>query len=747
MTIARGAVIAFCLGALSLGAGEIRLNTLYRTGTLTKNVAAANVVIRDVVGDSKPEIVSCAGNSSVFAASYDGTTFRDVWYSPHIGCVAVTVADRDGNGVNDVLAAGATNTDPYYYNPAPPSYLYAFDPTSYGPAVAKVQVSATEVVNDVAAGNVDGDADLEVVAVTNTKAYVFNAATFALEWTAPWGGHTVAIADLENDGQNEIIIAGTDGTVLNAYTQTFKWGYAGGFGTCMAVGDVDNDGKPEIVGGKDYTSGIKIINGDTMTTVTVSSPQQVQAITTGDANNDGQIEMIVGNPYWGAVEGYNIAGTKLWSISNPEYGVMGMTVGDPDTDGKNEILWGAGFASTGADVLLFGNANAQNIKYRTVDLDAPFKKAIADLDGDGDLELIVATKSTDSGYKYAVVNIYDYATRQLTGKISTDLYAVYDLAVGQVDADAAREIVLLGYNTIVAYDGITLAKQWTSPFNSSNSAPAQFGFMVRNIDADPVDEIIYSTAEKKIVVLNGAGEFTQYTTGVLDNFVTDVDIADLDGDSVPDLAVATYTGAYVFRTSDWLQRTYIPLTNQERRIAATPGHFAVNLYGSGLAIYSGGALTQEWACTSGNPLTDLAFVTLAGQQRLTAAMTDSTLRLFPLGGATCPAYDTMSQVVLAPLTSLTISFADVDGDGRPELVTGGGNVSVSVLGWASEPRGDVNLDGLVTDADIDALAAYFYGTPAATQPAADVNGDGAVRPDDLYYLINYRRGTGAPPPL
>ena len=139
-------------------------------------------------------------------------------------------------------------------------------------------------------------------------------------------------------------------------------------------------------------------------------------------------------------------------------------------------------------------------------------------------------------------------------------------------------------------------------------------------------------------------------------------------------------------------------------------------------------------------------MTLAGKSRLVAAMNDATLRLFPLGGASCPAYDTISRPI-GSANNLVISFADFDGDGRPELLAGTSNdLSISALGWSGELRGDVDEDGTVTDFDIDALAAHFYGNRAAAPPPADVNGYGAIRPDDLFYLINYHRGAGAPPP-
>jgi len=737
----RCALLAAALGTFSAGGEELRTTTLFRTGTLTKNVGSTNIVVRDVVGDSRPDIVSCS-NGFAFAMSYDGTTYRDAWYSPPVQCNAVAAGDRDHDGRNEVFVGSS----PGYYSSGP-SYIYAFDATSYGPELAKVQVSATEAVNDIAVGNVDADSDLEVVAVTNTKVYVFNAATFALEWTAPYGGHTVGIGDLEGDGKNEIVVAGGDGHVLNAYTQSYKWGFVGGFGSSVVVADVDNDGKAEIVGGT--TSSVKIINGDTMTVSTLSLNAQTVAV--GDANNDGLNELIIGQDQWGSVQGYNVSGTKLWSISNPEHGVQGMAVGDPDGDGANEILWGAGSTSSGSDALFVGNANSQTIEYRGLDLDGWFRVAVGDLNGDGRLEMVIVSGTTESGYNGGIVYVLDCLTRKLITKFNApNSFRIEQVAIGQVDGDAAREIILLGSSyysgSIHVFDGITFAEKWSSPSSGCCSSTINTNaLLVRDLNGDGVDEIIYATPDNKIQVINGATPFIEYTSAALDGGVSDIDIADLDGDGVLDLVVCTYNGVYVFKTSDWSQRTHLTL-NTYGHVAATPGHFAVAV-SNGVAVYSGVTLAQEWSCTSVGSTNDLAFTTLAGRTRLAALMSDNTVRFFPLDSATCPAYETISRPITGGGGSVQLTLADIDGDGRPELLTGApGDVAVIALGWNSELRGDVNYDGVVTDADIDALAAYFYGNRTGTQPAADVNGDGAVRPDDLYYLINYRRGTGAPPP-
>ena len=79
------------LGAAFVRADEVRLTTLYRTGNVTTSIGAANFVIRDILGDSHPEIVSCSSGSAV-AVSYDGTTYAERWRSPYVRCSAVAVA-------------------------------------------------------------------------------------------------------------------------------------------------------------------------------------------------------------------------------------------------------------------------------------------------------------------------------------------------------------------------------------------------------------------------------------------------------------------------------------------------------------------------------------------------------------------------------------------------------------------------------------------------------------------------------
>lgn len=53
------ALIAVMLAAVPARAEELPLTTLYRTGAFSKGGGKVNVVMRDVVGDSRPDIISC----------------------------------------------------------------------------------------------------------------------------------------------------------------------------------------------------------------------------------------------------------------------------------------------------------------------------------------------------------------------------------------------------------------------------------------------------------------------------------------------------------------------------------------------------------------------------------------------------------------------------------------------------------------------------------------------------------------
>lgn len=739
LSLVAATALAFATAVPSSDAAQLRRVPLYRTGIVSDDVGLANLVVRDVYGSSFPEIVSCSQGAG-FALSYSDGAYRRVWHTAPIKCTAVAVGDVNADGVIDaVIGTGSTD----YWAPALPTFQ-VFTPQGFAGPRATVGVPGTTPVTDIAIGNVDSDAAAEIVVITSSNAYVYDGATLALEWTASGrGGHTVLIGDLEGDGPAEIVISGSDGHVLNAVTQSFKWGYVGGFGSCVTLGDIDADGKAEIVAG--FGGTVRILHGDVQELSTFQTTSySIQAIAVGDGNNDGVPEIVIGEDQWGEILGWSPAGVKLWYVNNPEHGVSGVAIGDPDADGVNEAVWGAGYTSSGTDGIFVGNTSTHSVEWQAPDQDGHFMSAAGDLDGDGDVELVVAMAASDSGYGQGVVEVHDLEGGVLASILMTSwTMDVQDVAIGQLDSDEALEIAVLTYyysnGTVEVYDGVTFMRQTSIPSNSG-----MMNFIVRNIDADPVDEIILGTTDKKIQILNGASSFIQASTPVLDGTIKDFSVADLNADGVLDLVVGTTAGFYVFRLSDLTELAHTTLSSISR-VAAAPGEFAIaaDTVPQTIVAYDGSTLLERWRCTPPVATVGMHYATVDGTRWL--AVADTTMvKLYPSGGSSCPTA-VAAEHLMPNITDFAL--ADTTGDGAPELLLSTHTTTqVDLFGFDTDPRGDADGDGNAFDDDIDALAQWLYGAGPGIDAAADANGNFAVQPDDLIYLINYHRGTGAAPP-
>jgi hypothetical protein len=718
---------------------------VFRTGLTSENVGGANIVLQNVHGPSVAEIVSCS-NGAAFAFTKSGSAYKTVWYTGPISCTGVAVGDVNGDGAQDVIVGTAPGG-------SSAGTVRVYSPDRLGPFRASVALPGTAQVTDVAIGNVDSDPLLEIVALSTVDAFVFDAATLALEWTALGrGGTAVAIGDIEGDGPNEIVINGSQGQVLDATAQTLKWGYAGGFGAYMALGDVDSDGKPEIVGGRNLT--VTLIHGDTLTTSSFAVTDYIQSIAVGDGNNDGAPEVVTGDDQWGQIHGWSTTGTQLWYVNNPEHGVTGIAIGDPDGDGANEAIWGAGASSSGTDGVFVGNTVTHALEWQSRDLDGALLVTAADLDGDGVTEIIVGYGSSDSGYDPGVVQVQNLAG-DVRGTLNIP-YSIYGdvtrVAIGQVDADPALEIVVLISDwyagRLHVFDGVTFASEWSSPSSDYNSVGilSSGPLLVANVDGDAVHEIIVATTDAKIQILNGASNFVQASSPPLDGSVSDAALADVNGDAVLDVVVGTYSGFYVLKATDLSERHHLTVSGT-KRVAARPGEYAV-AYGSNIVTYAGASNAEQWRCTNGiNGPVRTRYVTIDGAAWL-AVGTAAAIDLYPTGGNTCPTKVPLEDSLAAAGDTLyDFAFLDVDGDAREELLFSTFvSAEIDLFSLSTDPRGDADGDGQVFDSDLHALSEYLYGNGDLPSAGADATGDRSVHPEDLFYLINYRKGTGAPPP-
>ena len=120
-------------------------------------------------------------------------------------------------------------------------------------------IASDQVVASPAIGDVDDDGELEVIiGSTGGSLYILNASDGSLEWQFPTGGGiqaSAALANLDKDDYTEIVVGSTDGTVYcfqwDGSSGKTEWSFptGGAVYSSAAIGDVDGDKQLEIVVG------------------------------------------------------------------------------------------------------------------------------------------------------------------------------------------------------------------------------------------------------------------------------------------------------------------------------------------------------------------------------------------------------------------------------------------------------------------------------------------------------------------
>lgn len=750
--------VIVCLAALGIPAAAEGLRTVpfFRFGIASDSIGTTGMIVADVTGDTRPEIISCSAGAPV-VFGYSAGSYVPLWHGPEVNCTAVAVGDADGDGATDIIVADAINAGGYSSDVS----ILIFDPRGLGNARTRLSLPGNQQVNDIAIGNVDFDALPEIVAITAYATTVYDATTLEQQWSAEgYGGQQVALGDIEGDARPEIIInsngyyASQFAAVLDGGNEVVSWGYAGGFGARLLVGNLDGDAKQEIVVRED--TDITILNGD-FTSWSFASAAWPVGI--GDANGDGVNEVLVDADY-GGVRGLRATdGALLWTVAPPETGVFGeVVVGDVDGDASPEIVYGAGTSSY-RDILIVASAVSQTVEHQSLDLDGELHSATGDVDGDGRADLVVASMGTNNGYDGGIAQILDPRTRAIKGQLSrtnATNFRFKRIAIGQLDDDPAREIVALGNDiytpTIIVWDAATKLVEWknAATFNAPQFVTTDMA--VVNVDGDARDEIVVGMTNGNLVVLNGASPVVQAST-TLNGALVAIELADVDDDGVLEVAAGTTTKLYLIDTANWsvTKETALSEIEDVAASAVQGGRIAVSFNQSTmkLRLYDL-QLTALWTCALSEMYGGyfepfpVAFADAGGEPRILAGTGFGEVKVFPVAsGPDCPAATTI-EYSQRPI--FDIQSADVTGDGWPEMILDNWNaVEAHLIGLVGELRGDADGDGSIGPQDIDELTDNLFGATPGILPMADVNADHRISGEDVFALIHYEYGGGPEP--
>jgi len=480
---------------LGNGDGTFQPGVIYGGGT--PDTAISSMVLADMDGDGHPDMVvsTNANTIHILHGNPDGTfaTTSSGGATLNSFGTVVSVADFNSDGILDIVVADASGLGILlgtgslnYANPVP----YALGASQSTAAVADF--------------NRDGHPDVALT-VPGGIALLLGTSNGALQSFAVYemgqGVASLAVADLNGDHIPDIAVAeGAAGPGIligkGDGTFTLKSGtsVSQGTGTIVLPGDFNGDGKEDLYFTANNSSGLVLFgNGDgTFNPVSLTLFQQIGfvAAAAGDLNHDGRTDLVslnyqafdvlLGQPN----ETFNLLTNTVYLLStaNP-------VIGDFNKDGNSDLI-----VSELTTIQVFlGNGDGTfkggriiNTQIPGIALCVPSSMATADLDGDGNLDVVATMSCTNAA----------------------------EIFYGNGDGTFQDPVLLpleQGYNTV----------------------------QIADLNGDHLPDLIFSNQDIIAIIHNAGNRTYSAESHYLAGVVGTIAVQDLNGDGFPDLAVAS----------------------------------------------------------------------------------------------------------------------------------------------------------------------------------------------------------------
>ncbi|MBF9222893.1 T9SS type A sorting domain-containing protein [Hymenobacter ruricola] len=421
----------------------------YKAGEVI-SVTVPNTVVSAALGQASNnaqvyQFTVATQNNGTGNGTFSGAQNPGVGTNPR----GVATADVDGDGRLDIIVASEANVSVFRNtgnsgSPAAPTFA----------ARVVLNLPTNAIAYGMAVGDVNGDGRLDIVTAnsgpnnvsvfrnTGTAAGTVSFATsqqYAVG-TTPFG---VALGDVDADGDLDIVTANFDSndlTVLQNVLLPAAVQAANGLAVSstltatsfitgatvangnnsapasVALADFDNDGLLDIAVASSGPNNVNIYRNTTgspgalafATRVTSTVGATPYGVVAGDVNADGKVDLVTANRDANSVSVLLNASTGVGSIatSGIELGVgadpISVALGDVNADGYLDImaanynnLNGRTVSTILRNAANTGFATAVSTTYATAN-SGPRNIVLGDLDGDGDLDFVVASQLPDA---------------------------------------------------------------------------------------------------------------------------------------------------------------------------------------------------------------------------------------------------------------------------------------------------------------------------------------------------------------
>jgi hypothetical protein len=593
---------------------------------------------------------------------------------------------------------------------------------------------------DVAAADVDGDGDIDVVSASPSP-------TDRLCWHenlndlgTAWATHTitsspsfdVATADIDRDGDLDVLATGASGEL--------RWFQNNGDGTAWVAltiatrlfsgnpvhtADIDRDGDLDVVADAGGPTWFENVGGGTAWTPHAAGTFGVTGLSSADMDRDGDADIVSGVAWY--------ENGAFWTPH--ELFTSGTALGRPipaDVDGDGDLdVWGFESGGSGA-IAWYDNLTADGLNWtrRTLATSSDATAvAVVDLDGDGDLDALSASGNVSSSVvRHRNETLHRNACFAPPANVSTLSEAPDFMVTADLDGDGDLDVITTHDTSSIVFwhESSAGAASWTRHTLATLRVfgPAlTVGDVDRDGDVDVAGDFTGPAPALRKAWLENPGDgsvFTPHGISTFNNFYgAQIHVADMDGDGDPDLVESTGTGYGAF--SRWY----------------------ANTSGNG----------SSWS--AGNPIPgdrgQLADFDRDGDLDVVAGI-DFLIELFWLENANGTGTSWLHHMIAQPFGAYPLPPADLDGDGRTDVVNGGATIAwyrnlgfgtfggpasiPSPAGYPFDLDGDGDVDQLGTGSGafgwqenlegtgLTWLAHTLPGTASARVTAADLDRDG-----------------------
>ncbi|WP_369177726.1 FG-GAP-like repeat-containing protein [Candidatus Thiodubiliella endoseptemdiera] len=612
---------------------------------------------------------------------------------------------------------------------------------------------------------------------------------------------TPTLADIDGDGDLDLVVGESNGT-LKYYQNTGTTsnpayeaktgddnpfnGIDAGYSAKPTLADIDGDGVLDlVVGGNDGT--LKYYQN----TGTTSNPADeaktgddnpfngidvgnLSAPTLADIDGDGDLDLVVGEAY-GTLKYYQNTGTTSnpayeakTGDSNPFNGIdVGLysapTLADIDGDGDLDLVVGeeygtlkyyqnTGTTSNPAYEAKTGDDNPFN----GIDVGNAASPTLADIDGDGDLDLVAG--KNDGTLKYYYNQQPSSVDTQAPTPITTNPWTLSNIPAGQsafktgdvisltltmsetlkLNNTTGSKVVIAGKDFVLDKTASTTAGDKKLVFKYSVQAGDSIAATDFDID-NPTSDITLNNitdvagnapvftadrvvlAKTKLEYIEKTGSGNNPFNGIDVGLYSTPTLADIDGDGDLDLVVGENNGTlkYYQNTGTTSNPAYEAKTGDDNPFNGIDvGHHS-------------------------KPT--LADIDGDGDLDLVVGEFNGTLKYYQNTGTTSnPAYEAKTGGS-NPFNGIDVGYfstplADIDGDGDLDLVVSEGNRTLKYYqntGTTSNPAYEAKTGD---DNPFNGIDVGYYSTPTL----ADIDGDGDLDlvVSEVYGTLKYYQNTG-----